>query len=627
MEERFKLRGATLGGMIIYVQEEAYGYRYSKYAARYRKMWPYGTENGEALAEWKNVATIKLVKNPNYQKGIKRKSTSSSDTQAIIHSVKGSKSSGEALYVTLPSVARMRAAGYGKRASAFTHSEHIAASALMLGYKKVKLEKEQEEEKEKKEEKVKEKEQEEEKETSTLPSDAYDLITENGKYLIKWIYTERSPCPAALYDHPCKDFLERLSQTQYNLHKLPIEVYYSVPYEHQEDFSLKAKANITVEGMTHYPLSTNQEMKTRREEDLKQDVALGCLIIKAIGVGQEDINLSEQEMEKILESADQSALDETKNKIEANILAVKAHLADQLKADIIVGGLLGRTIETVEDVKEYNEDFYNQFHKPGLMQLDSYNAQLSDLDVKRQEDIEMQERLISGKSSEKVIREYEEKFKNLIYQLFENYPSLGQEMNEFYGMVQRCQDNLSKLNNKICVLRKQLLTKDSSLIMDDEREDYFDRELKEISEAIEAFRIKQVQKAHENEDQIKRHNEGVIPKVASAGKKPTLSNNTNTLYHTKRAKIIPGNFQFENDTYDVITRIGFLIIKGNDPDKLARLKEVLEANGSRDGLQCNKIVQSNDKWAMAIALGKSDEASVFEKIQNLVKLQNEHAFK
>ena len=121
---------------------------------------------------------------------------------------------------------------------------------MKQGYKKESLEREEDKKrrtqkgKEKNEEEEEEEEEEEkgegkEKKGRPTYNDPYDHITDGGKYLIKWIYTERAPCLEVLYRYPCKNFIEGLAQTQYRRSGLPIEVYYSVPYEYQEDLSLK----------------------------------------------------------------------------------------------------------------------------------------------------------------------------------------------------------------------------------------------------------------------------------------------------------------------------------------------------------------------------------------------------
>jgi hypothetical protein len=220
---------------VINIHEDEYGFRYSKQAAEFRRRWT--EKSTDDLTLFRNVATIKLIINPNYpvQENAKDR----------------------AIFVTMSSVTKEPTEKDKKAPSAKNHSEQIAIKLLYYGYKTEYTEK---------------------------ISDLYTRITCEGKYIIKWIYTERATCINGPYTHSCSLAINELANEQLNQHGIPIEVFYTKPYykitnnRDQKPIADPIDKKELIPS-TNYPLAKDVKQNKKINLSLLQDISIGKTLI------------------------------------------------------------------------------------------------------------------------------------------------------------------------------------------------------------------------------------------------------------------------------------------------------------------------------------------------------------
>lgn len=290
-----------IGEHTIYIQESPYGFRHSKYAADYRRTWKdiHAESSEKTLGFQRNIATMKLVPNPNYYSD--KVLEKILDTNYTINFIQGAKSQKDpkdkAVYVTLPSLTKhnikpdphsfkteqayqqeLKKYKHEKVPASY-HSEPQVGKALIFGHNKgVILD-------------AKDK----------TGKDKFELehnkITENGKYLIKWVYSEREPCLPGAYKNSCQEYLEGLAKVQFQKWMLPIEVYYTNAYLLNED-TKKYKANKidpkqVIDSKDH-PLSSKDNIHQERQKDLQKDVSLGKIVLYSPTIDKTDLDIQQQ---------------------------------------------------------------------------------------------------------------------------------------------------------------------------------------------------------------------------------------------------------------------------------------------------------------------------------------------
>lgn len=256
----------------INIQENEYGFRHSKQAAEFRRKWTEESskDNTSGLTLFRNVATIKLIPNPN----------------------KSNLSQLEPIYVTMSSVTK-EPDQQSQLPNAHNHSEQIAIQLLFHGYKT---------------------------EYPNQLNDLYLRVTCDGQYIIKWIYTERETCYGGLYKNSCADKINILSTEQLKYHHIPIEVFYTKPYySHSNSILERPKADPIDEHdliqSSGYPLHKDAEKNKQVNTSLLQDIALGKKLYFGFSNITPDIKYEELELPHYVENKVSIVIEQLKSEI------------------------------------------------------------------------------------------------------------------------------------------------------------------------------------------------------------------------------------------------------------------------------------------------------------------------
>jgi hypothetical protein len=447
---------------IIYIQESVYGLRHSKYATEFRRIYPDFEPLTEAdsttqsfLTEWKNVATIKLIPNPFYRRA---QDSPPVEPELALEKIKDAKRQNKTILVTQPSIEKYPVSSIDVKPSGKTHSEQVAARALGFGYKK------------------------------SAPSDkmdaafAFDDITDSGKYLVQWIYTEREPCIPPHYTNSCSTLIKDIADTQFRRYQIPIEVYYTFPRPHssvedKKQYHAEKREEMyqVVRKIESYPLQFD------KRQSLIMDAEFSQTIIRQASISQEDISkFGTENPQKEFE------IPEAEKRILTRLKEIKDAIRQTQSASEI-SKLLEERGQLITQSRTFLPD-----EKKSLSQQDETIDRLKNL---------------------------EQQCKVQLYHLV-RIPVQSQNEDDFNELVKEYQMILSVMNTAIAKRKGELLTGPTSPIKDDAIVSKYEERLTALQDSLSVF----IQENAQQKEKNRIHEEkgrGTIPLVKLSSKKTT----------------------------------------------------------------------------------------------------------